>query len=102
MQKLLIILMVCATLMAGCAIHKPDIQQGNVVTPEMLEQLKIGMSSRQVRFIMGSPLLTDPFHPNRWDYIYMLTKPGMNPERKHTVLYFDNDQLSRIVTEPTD
>lgn len=100
MQKLLIILMVCATLATGCAIHKPEIQQGNVVKPEMLAQLKIGMTSRQVRFIMGSPLLTDPFHQNRWDYIFRLDNTDTPSERKHLILYFDNDQLSRIVTEP--
>ncbi|MBI3771600.1 MAG: outer membrane protein assembly factor BamE [Gammaproteobacteria bacterium] len=100
MQKLLIILVVCATLAMGCAIHKPEIQQGNVVKPEMLAQLKIGMTSRQVRFIMGSPLLTDPFHPNRWDYIFTLNNAETPADRKHLILYFDNDQLSRIDTGP--
>jgi outer membrane protein assembly factor BamE len=96
MQKILICLTLCAALSA-CA-YKPDIQQGNMVTQDKLAQLKIGMDKRQVLFVMGSPMLTDPFHQSRWDYYYSLT-PGREDTVRHgATLYFDGERLSRIET----
>lgn len=80
----------------GCSIHKLEIQQGNVVTPEMMETLKIGMTARQVRFILGSPQLVDPFRKNRWDYIYRLRQEGEVIENSRLIVYFEGDTLSRI------
>lgn len=97
MQKILIYLVVLLSLSA-CA-HKIDIQQGNVVTEEQLSQLEIGMNWRQVRLIMGSPLLTDPFHHNRWDYYYSM-QPGREPRvRYRATLYFAGETLTRIERE---
>lgn len=97
MQKIIIVI-VCAAVIAlsACGVHKLDIQQGNVVTPEMREQLKLGMSKRQVSFVLGSPLLIDPFHRDRWDYVYSLTKGRSKPEIQRMVLHFENDKLARI------
>lgn len=78
-------------------MHVIDIQQGTIITPEMVSQLKPGMTRNQVRFVMGTPTIADPFHPDRWDYIYTLEKRGESPERNHVVLYFEGDQLVRIV-----
>ncbi|HCL77559.1 MAG TPA: outer membrane protein assembly factor BamE, partial [Pseudomonas sp.] len=64
--------------LAGCSfpgVYKVDIQQGNVVTQDMIDQLRPGMTRSQVRFIMGSPLITDTFHASRWDYLYSI-QPG--------------------------
>lgn len=73
MQKLLLV-SVLSILIAGCSgfpgVFKFDIPQGNVVTQEMVDQLRPGMNQSQVRFIMGSPLITDTFHEGRWDYLY--------------------------------
>ena len=97
MQKILIYITLVVAL-AGCA-HKIDIQQGNVVTEEQLTKLQIGMNWQQVRFIMGSPMLTDPFHHDRWDYYYSL-KPGRDPLVSYRVtLYFDGEKLARIERE---
>lgn len=96
MQKIIISLVLCMSL-AACA-YKPDIQQGNMVTQDKLAQLKVGMGKRQVRYIMGSPMLVDPFHQNRWDYYYSMT-PGRKPTVRYgAILYFDNDKLTRIST----
>jgi outer membrane protein assembly factor BamE len=78
------------------APYKIDVQQGNVVTQEMVSQLKPGMSREQVKFIMGTPLVADLFHPDRWDYVYryQMGKGGVL-ERKLTV-YFEKDALVRI------
>lgn len=99
MQKLLISALLCASLVSACSVHQLEIQQGNVVTPEMVEKLKPGMTSKQVRFVMGSPQLTDPFHRDRWDYLYTLRSNGEITEKKHLILYFDGDVLSRIVDQ---
>ena len=54
--------------------YRPDVQQGNVVTREMVEQLREGMSREQVRFLLGTPMLSSPFHAERWDYVYFLKR----------------------------
>jgi outer membrane protein assembly factor BamE len=81
----------------GCLrVYVPDIQQGNVITQEMVNQLKVGMNRRQVQFILGTPLLTDPFHQDRWDYYYSL-KRGKKYRAKRTLsLFFKGDELAEI------
>lgn len=68
---LLLLALFLAAILSACA-HKIDIQQGNVLTKEMLEQLKVGMNDRQVMSVLGSPLVVDPFRNDRWDYIYSM------------------------------
>ena len=78
------LLVVLFTLVSGCvSLYKPEVQQGNVISAEMLETLKIGMTKRQVVFLLGTPLIADPFHPERWDYFYSLSKDGGKPEQHH-------------------
>jgi outer membrane protein assembly factor BamE len=83
--------------LAGCSfpgVYKIDIQQGNVVTQDMIDQLRPGMTRRQVRFIMGNPLLTDTFHTNRWDYLYSLQPGGGERQQERVSLIFnESDQL---------
>ncbi|MGQ7959459.1 outer membrane protein assembly factor BamE [Pseudomonas sp. SP16.1] len=83
--------------LAGCSfpgVYKIDIQQGNVVTQDMIDQLRPGMTRRQVRFIMGNPLLTDTFHADRWDYLYSIQPGGTQRLQERVSLVFDgNDQL---------
>jgi outer membrane protein assembly factor BamE len=77
-------------------VYKIDVQQGNVVTQDMVNQLKTGMTRSQVQFIMGSPLVVDTFHQNRWDYVYYF-KPGYGKVAEQRIsLFFDNDTLSRF------
>lgn len=77
-------------------IYRPTIQQGNVVTQEQVNQLKPGMSRRQVRFVLGSPTLTDVFHEDRWDYPFTIGF-GSKPETfKYLSVYFEDDRLVRI------
>ncbi len=83
--------------LAGCSfpgVYKIDIQQGNVVTQDMIDQLRPGMTRRQVRFIMGNPLLVDTFHANRWDYLYSLQPGGGERQQERmSVMFNGNDQL---------
>jgi len=77
--------------------HKPEIQQGNLITPEMREKIKVGMSAALVRSILGTPLINDPFHVKRWDYVYSLEKGGKLVEKQQRMtLYFDDERLTRI------
>lgn len=98
MRKILIpVLLVCLTQMTACTFYRPNIQQGNILELKQVEQLKLGMSKRQVLFVMGTPLLKDPFHKNRWDYIHTIKNgaTGITTMQRLT-LYFQDDSLSRI------
>lgn len=83
--------------LAGCSfpgVYKIDIQQGNVVTKDMIDQLRPGMTRRQVRFIMGNPLITDTFHANRWDYLYSIQPGGGERLQERVSVNFNaDDQL---------
>jgi outer membrane protein assembly factor BamE len=79
--------------------YKIDIQQGNVLTQEMVGQLRPGLSKDQVRFLLGTPVLTDIFHANRWDYVYRLQKgsTGEVEERRFSTFFDDDDRLVRVL-----
>lgn len=76
--------------------YKMDIQQGNVVTPKMMMQLRPGMTKSQVRFLMGTPLLVDSFHSDRWDYFYQMRKDGKIIEQRRIILDFEGDSLAHV------
>jgi outer membrane protein assembly factor BamE len=80
----------------GLPVHSIDIQQGNVVTQAMIEKLRPGMTRQQVRFILGTPPLVDPFRVDRWDYVYFYSRGGKIIEHRRLVLLFDGDILKRI------
>ena len=83
-------------MLPGITPHKVDIQQGNVVTQDMLDKLKPGMSKSQVRFALGTPLVVDPFHNDRWDYVYVQQKRGRVTEQRRIVVLFSDEKLLRI------
>ena len=76
--------------------YRPDIQQGNFVTEEMLKQLKLGQTRDQVKFILGTPLLTDAFHANRWDYPFYLARGDGELTTSRVTVFFTDDKLARI------
>lgn len=77
-------------------VYRIDIQQGNVVEQAMVDQLEIGMERRKVLFIMGTPLLVDPFNQDRWDYLYSLRTGSGDEVGQRITLYFDGGRLARI------
>jgi outer membrane protein assembly factor BamE len=86
-------------LLASCSWlmpHKLEIRQGNLISPEMRARVKVGMTQQQVKAALGTPSITDPFHANRWDYIYRFEQEGVLVEEQRMVLYFENDNLQRI------
>ena len=77
--------------------YRMTIQQGNFVTRDMVEQLKPGMTKEQVRFILGTPLLTDIFHADRWDYTFYRDTPGAKREQRNFSVIFEDQKLARVV-----
>ncbi len=98
MRKLLISSLIIASLLAsGCVpYYRPDIQQGNVVTQDMVDRLRPGMSKHQVQYILGTPLLIDVFHQERWDYYYSFEGKMTAYEQKRLSIFFENGRLARI------
>lgn len=86
----------CGSKLPAVKSYKMDIQQGNVVTSKMLLQLRPGMTKSQVRFIMGTPLIMDSFHGNRWDYFYQLRQQGKVIEKRRVILDFEKDLLVSV------
>ncbi len=76
--------------------YRMDIQQGNFVTQDMMAKLKPGMTRSQVRFLLGTPLVVDPFRTDRWDYFYVLSQRGQTVEQRRIVVIFRDDKLARI------
>ena len=76
--------------------YRPDIQQGNFISQEMMQQLKIGMTPEQVRFVLGAPLLTDIFHADRWDYPFRLQKGNGEVISSLVIIHFENARVARI------
>ncbi len=97
-------LILCSLLLSGCSYvstpllspYQMDVRQGNYITPEMREKLKLGMTRQQVRYVLGTPLVHDAFHGNRWDYVYFLKHYGQVGDEQRLTLYFDGDTLVRI------
>lgn len=80
--------------------YRPDVQQGNVITREMVEQLREGMTRDQVKFMLGTPLLADAFHPDRWDYLYYLKPRAGKAQQRSLVVYFKDNRLDRFTSDP--
>lgn len=80
--------------------YKVEVVQGNFVSKEQVEALKPGMSRQQVREILGTSLLTDVFHTNRWDYVFTIRRQGVEPQQRRLTLYFDGEVLQRFEGDP--
>lgn len=76
--------------------HKVEVHQGNLILPEMREKIKVGMTQPQIRAVLGTPLVSDPFHASRWDYVYRHQQGGKLLEKQRLTLYFEEDRLVRI------
>lgn len=97
-RSALVVTSVCLS-MAACSIspYRIDIQQGNVVTQEAVSKLRPEMTRAQVKFVLGTPLVTDTFHPDRWDYFYKFDKAGNPREQRRLTLVFQDDKLKQIL-----
>lgn len=106
------LLLGCAFALGACSIpslqfpgvYKIDIQQGNIITQEMIDQLRPGMTKRQVVFVMGTPLVRDPFDQDRWDYVYSYQPGGGERGQERVTMFFENDLLTHFTGDfkPTE
>ena len=80
----------------GITPYRIEVQQGNFISQEMVSQLKSGMSKEQVRLALGTPLLADAFHADRWDYVYWREAPDGRRESRKLVVFFSDDKLLRV------
>jgi len=80
----------------GLKPYRMDVQQGNVVTQEMIAKVQPGMTRNQVRFALGTPLIVDPFRTDRWDYVYLYQKAGVMTAQRRIAVLFKDDRLVRI------
>jgi len=96
-----IVLLAATLALSSCFLtpHRIDVQQGNYFDPDAVAKLKPGMTRSQVRFLMGTPLITDPFHPDRWDYLFINRPKGKLKQERRLTLWFDGDALVRAVTD---
>lgn len=84
------------TLLGFITPYRIDIVQGNAITKEQAVLIKPGLTRLQVRDVLGTPLLADPFHANRWDYIFTLRRPNTDVQRRHVVVMFEGDVVKSI------
>ncbi len=95
----LIILTLTTLALCACSsikfpgVYKLTIQQGNIVSQEMIDKLKPGMTRGQIQFILGTPVLEDAFNPNRWNYIYTVAYPDQPIIKKELIIVFEDDRL---------
>lgn len=91
------LLLLLTLLVSACSVHKIDVQQGNVITQELVEKLAVGMEKEQIKRLLGTPAIEDPFHKDRWDYIYrFVTGATGEVQSGHLSLSFKEDQLATI------
>ena len=107
----LLALLAALLLLAGCESmrgwaptfiqpYRPDVQQGNVVTKEMVEQLRPGMTRDQVRFLLGTPLVVSLFHQDRWDYVYYLKRgKGVEEQKRRLSVTFKDGRLDGFTSD---
>tara|TARA_R110002049_G_scaffold22388_10_gene80215 strand:- start:1244 stop:1567 length:324 start_codon:yes stop_codon:yes gene_type:complete len=100
MKKIALILLLIVTVAnAGC-VYRANISQGNLIKQEDLDQVEIGMTRNQVRFLLGTPMIDDPFHADRWDYVFYLKVGRKDAGFKRWVsVFFADDKVSNIIKE---
>jgi outer membrane protein assembly factor BamE len=104
--SVLVLLGALLHLAAGC-VYRPNIQQGNLLKTTDIDQITIGMTRSQVRYLLGTPMVADPFHPDRWDYVYTLRRGReRHVDRAHFVVHFEADKVSKVekpeLPQPTE
>ena len=100
----------CSTISSDGALlgfitpYRMEVVQGNVVTKDMVAQLRPGLTPDQVRTLLGAPLLTDVFHANRWDYVFTIRRQGTAAQQRRVTVFFENDRVARFEADavPTE
>ena len=93
MRVIAIVIACLAATACGPFVYKIDVQQGNYVTRDVVDKVKVGMSKPEARQLLGTPLLNDVFHADRWDYYYSSGKGGKTEDRKRFTVFFKEDKI---------
>lgn len=100
MKRAALLLLLALTLATAGCVYRANISQGNLIKQDDLDQVETGMTRNQVRFLLGTPLIDDPFHADRWDYVYYLKVGRKDAGFKRWVsIYFADDKVSEIRKE---
>ena len=94
MQFRILTILLSFLFISACSIpkvYKLTVQQGNIVTQEMIDELKVGMTKRQVAYVMGTPLIRSPYQQNRWDYLYTLERRDKVVKDYQVTVFFEGD-----------
>jgi outer membrane protein assembly factor BamE len=95
-RALLVLIALTGVGLTGC-VYRIDIQQGNFLEAKDIDRVAVGMTRIQVRSLLGTPMVADPFETTRWDYVYYLKKGRLRkPESRHFIVFFDGDKVTRI------
>lgn len=97
MKRLTVVLLLLMTLATAGCVYRASMSQGNLVKQEDLDQVTLNMTRNQVRFLLGTPMIDDPFHADRWDYVYYLKIARKDASFERWVsIFFENDRVSEI------
>jgi outer membrane protein assembly factor BamE len=92
-----VLLALGAAATGGGCVYRPNIQQGNLLKTTDVDQVTVGMTRSQVRYLLGTPMIADPFNPERWDYVYSMTRGrDPKPNRAHFIVYFADDKVTKV------
>ena len=100
-RKSIVLVLLCIVLAAaGGCVYRANIAQGNLIKQEDLDQAEVGMTRNQIRFLLGTPMIDDPFHQERWDYVYYIKIGRKDAANKRWVsIFFEEDRVSEIRKE---
>ena len=99
-RHFLTILILTASLFSSGCVYQAALSQGNLLDQDDIDQVEVGMTRGQVRFLLGTPMINDPFHEDRWDYIYFLRIGRQRATFKRWIsIYFDGDNVIEIVKD---
>ena len=94
------LLAICLLTACSACVYEVDVQQGNKLEPQDVESVQVGMTRNQVRFLLGTPVVADVFHPDRWDYVYYFRAGRSNkPERRWLIVWFEGNVVREIQTD---
>ena len=97
MRVLSSLIILSSLILVSACVYRQDIPQGNFFKQEDVAKLEQGMTRQQVRFVMGTPMITDPFHPDRWDYVmYVDSQVDERDTYRRVTVYFEGDALARV------
>ena len=100
MKKMFRLFFLIAILNSSGCVYQPNLVQGNLLDEDNIDQIEVNMTKNQVLFLLGTPMINDPFHADRWDYIYFIKIGRNNASFKRWIsIFFDDDKVAAITKD---